>query len=280
MACGATLKRSMEFEALLSPQSPKRRRCAPLPGSPATPNAQRCGLRPETQPGQQSPIPQLGGDRRLTPEQIFHNLKQEYSRYQRRRQLEGTFNHIEAGSSNEVHASCSALTAPASPGSMGKKEQPTFSLRQVGALCERLLKDHEDKIREEYEQILNTKLEEQYESFVKFTQDQIMRRYGARPASYHRHELQRRDCATCMIVAMLVLTPTRGDAYLDLVINKEEFISNILVKEHLGSSQEISTLKKWFTQLSIPKNPSVTYQQATSQIKNQFNPVLETCRIR
>ncbi|XP_053310783.1 akirin-1 [Spea bombifrons] len=184
MACGATLKRSMEFEALLSPQSPKRRRCAPLPGSPATPTSQRCGLRPETPQGQQSPVPQLGGERRLTPEQIFQNLKQEYTRYQRRRQLEGAFNQSEAGSSCEGQASCSSLTAPSSPGSVGKKDQPTFSLRQVGILCERLLKDHEDKIREEYEQILNTKLEEQYESFVKFTQDQIMRRYGARPASY------------------------------------------------------------------------------------------------
>lgn len=59
-----------------------------------------------------------------------------------------------------------------------KKDQPTFTLRQVGIICERLLKDYEDKIREEYEQILNTKLAEQYESFVKFTHDQIMRRYG------------------------------------------------------------------------------------------------------
>ncbi|KAG8588148.1 hypothetical protein GDO81_005888 [Engystomops pustulosus] len=113
MACGATLKRSMEFEALLSPQSPKRRRCTPLPGSPATPSPQRCGLRQESQPGQSASLPQLGGDCRLTP------------------------------------------------GSM-KKDQPSFSLRQVGILCERLLKDHEEKIREEYEQILNTKLEGQF----------------------------------------------------------------------------------------------------------------------
>ncbi|XP_073521965.1 akirin-1 [Phyllobates terribilis] len=183
MACGATLKRSMEFEALLSPQSPKRRRCTPLPGSPATPTPQRCGLRQESQAGQPSPLPQLGGDCRLTPEQIFQNLRQEYTRYHRRRQLEGAFSQSEAGQSSEVQTS-SALTAPSSPGSMVKKDQPTFSLRQVGILCERLLKDHEDKIKEEYEQILNTKLEEQYESFVKFTHDQIMRRYGARPASY------------------------------------------------------------------------------------------------
>ncbi|KAM4701468.1 LOW QUALITY PROTEIN: akirin-1 [Discoglossus pictus] len=183
MACGATLKRSMEFEALLSPQSPKRRRCAPLQGSPAVPSPQRCGLRPESQQSPQQP--QLGGDRRLTPEQIFHNIKQEYSRYQRRRQLEGAFSQSETGLSNEVHAGCSSLTAPSSPGSLVKKRSAIFQFCvRVGILCERLLKDHEDKIREEYEQILtNTRRSKQYESFVKFTHDQIMRRYGARPAS-------------------------------------------------------------------------------------------------
>ncbi|XP_006746389.1 akirin-2 [Leptonychotes weddellii] len=30
MACGATLKRTLDFDPLLSPASPKRRRCAPL----------------------------------------------------------------------------------------------------------------------------------------------------------------------------------------------------------------------------------------------------------
>ncbi|XP_006867630.1 PREDICTED: akirin-1 isoform X3 [Chrysochloris asiatica] len=144
MACGATLKRPMEFEAaLLSPGSPKRRRCAPLPGS--TP-----GLRsPDAEPPpsllpMQTPPPALqqsappGSERRL----------------------------------------------PTPGSSWMKKDQPTFTLRQVGIICERLLKDYEDKIREEYEQILNTKLAEQYESFVKFTHDQIMRRYGTRPTSY------------------------------------------------------------------------------------------------
>lgn len=126
--------------------------------------------------------PVIGGESRLTPEQIFQNLRQEYSRIQRRRQLE--FNQSEACSSTEAHSPSSALTAPSSPPGASRKDQPSFTLRQVSYLCERLLKDHEDKIREEYEQILNIKLAEQYESFVKFTQDQIMRRYGARPASY------------------------------------------------------------------------------------------------
>uniref|UniRef100_A0A6I8NL16 Akirin 1 n=1 Tax=Ornithorhynchus anatinus TaxID=9258 RepID=A0A6I8NL16_ORNAN len=184
MACGATLKRPMEFEAaLLSPGSPKRRRCAPLPGPAA-------GLRlphpppPQQPPPPPPPQPMTGADRRLpTPEQIFWNIKQEYSRYQRRRQLEGA-NQSDA-CAPESHSHSSILTAPSSPGSPWvKKDQPTFTLRQVGILCERLLKDYEDRIREEYEQILNTKLAEQYESFVKFTHDQIMRRYGARPTSY------------------------------------------------------------------------------------------------
>uniref|UniRef100_A0A8D3BRT4 Akirin 1 n=1 Tax=Scophthalmus maximus TaxID=52904 RepID=A0A8D3BRT4_SCOMX len=194
MACGATLKRSMEFEALLSPQSPKRRRCNPLPGTPGTPSPQRCNLRPPVDsPTHSMSPPATAGEHRLTPEQIFQNLRQEYSRIQRRRQLEGAFTQTEACSSSDAPSPSSSLNAPSSPPGLqlqelhvfcaSRKDQPSFTLRQVSYLCERLLKDHEEKIREEYEQILNTKLAEQYESFVKFTQDQIMRRYGARPAS-------------------------------------------------------------------------------------------------
>ncbi|XP_010883659.1 akirin-1 [Esox lucius] len=185
MACGATLKRSMEFEALLSPQSPKRRRCNILPGAQSTPSPQRCNLRPpvDSPSSHSMSPPAIGGEQRLTPEQIFQNIRQEYSRYQRRRQLEGAFNQSEASCSS-TDAPSSSLNGPSSPLGASRKDQPSFTLRQVSYLCERLLKDHEEKIREEYEQILNTKLAEQYESFVKFTQDQIMRRYGARPASY------------------------------------------------------------------------------------------------
>uniref|UniRef100_A0A3P8N7X8 Akirin 1 n=1 Tax=Astatotilapia calliptera TaxID=8154 RepID=A0A3P8N7X8_ASTCA len=199
MACGATLKRSMEFEALLSPQSPKRRRCNPLPGTSSTPSPQRCSLRPAVDsPAHSMSPPATGGEHRVGVmgegrgcvvkelefrKQIFQNLRQEYSRIQRRRQLEGAFNQTEACSSSDAPSPSSSLNAPSSPPGASRKDQPSFTLRQVSYLCERLLKDHEEKIREEYEQILNTKLAEQYESFVKFTQDQIMRRYGARPAS-------------------------------------------------------------------------------------------------
>ncbi|KAG9337122.1 hypothetical protein JZ751_029713 [Albula glossodonta] len=46
-------------------------------------------------------------------EQIFQNIKQEYSRYQRRRQLEGAFNQSEGCGPSDSQSS--ALTSPNSP---------------------------------------------------------------------------------------------------------------------------------------------------------------------
>lgn len=48
-------------------------------------------------------------------EQIFQNLRQEYSRIQRRRQLEGAFNQTEACSSSDAPSPSSSLNAPSSP---------------------------------------------------------------------------------------------------------------------------------------------------------------------
>lgn len=47
-----------------------------------------------------------------------------------------------------------------SPGAVSptRREQPLFTLKQVGMLCERLLKEREDKVREEYEEIMTSKL--------------------------------------------------------------------------------------------------------------------------
>ncbi|KAE8602942.1 hypothetical protein XENTR_v10014185 [Xenopus tropicalis] len=179
MACGATLKRTIEFDPLLSPAaSPKRRRCAPL--SPPGPSPQKY-LRMEPSPfGEVSP--------RLTAEQILYNIKQEYKRMQKRRHLEASFQPTDPCCSSEGQPQTFIPSGPTLPGTSAtsplRKEQPLFSLRQVGMICERLLKEREDKVREEYEEILTTKLAEQYDAFVKFTHDQIMRRFGEQPASY------------------------------------------------------------------------------------------------
>jgi len=50
---------------------------------------------------------------------------------------------------------------------------------QVGLICERMLKERESQIREEYDRVLNTKLSEQYDAFVRFTYDQIQKRFEA-----------------------------------------------------------------------------------------------------
>lgn len=47
----------------------------------------------------------------------------------------------------------------------------------MGIICERMLMERETQLREEYDRILNLKLSEQYESFVKFSNDQLHRRF-------------------------------------------------------------------------------------------------------
>lgn len=49
-------------------------------------------------------------------------------------------------------------------------------------ICERMLKEREEKLREQYDAVLHNKLAEQYDAFVKFTYDQIQRRYEAAPS--------------------------------------------------------------------------------------------------
>uniref|UniRef100_A0A3Q2W918 Akirin-2 n=1 Tax=Haplochromis burtoni TaxID=8153 RepID=A0A3Q2W918_HAPBU len=123
MACGATLKRSLDFDPLMSPASPKRRRCAPVMSPVSSPQKY---LRMEP-----SPFGEVSS--RLTTD-----LKQTYRK-----------------------TSCSSptfLSTSSGASSPARKEQPLFSLRQVGMICERLLKEREDKIREEYDEILTTKL--------------------------------------------------------------------------------------------------------------------------
>ncbi|OQV11707.1 hypothetical protein BV898_13980 [Hypsibius exemplaris] len=51
--------------------------------------------------------------------------------------------------------------------------QQSFSVNQVRYVCSKLLKERENEVRAEYDKVLNARLAEQYEAFVKFAQDQI-----------------------------------------------------------------------------------------------------------
>ncbi|XP_072301530.1 akirin-2 [Eucyclogobius newberryi] len=177
MACGATLKRSLDFDPLMNQGSPKRRRCAPIVSPVSSPQKY---LRLEPSP--------FGEVSRLTTEQILQNIKQEYKRLQKRRHLDSGFQQPGDGCCpvelQHIHSGAALPGMSSGASSPTRKEQPLLSLKQVGLICERLLKEREEKIREEYDEILTSKLAEQYDAFVKFTHDQLMRRFGEQPASY------------------------------------------------------------------------------------------------
>jgi len=65
-----------------------------------------------------------------------------------------------------------------------QSDRPLFTYKQVRMICERLLKEQETRLREEYDQVMNARLSEQYDTFVRFTYDQIHRRIDDSPMTY------------------------------------------------------------------------------------------------
>lgn len=195
MACGATLKRSLEFDPLHSPgqTTPKRRRCTPMALSPSTPPTK-----------QQQPSPFGEVNPKLTTEQIAASLGLEIKRMQKRKQLQyqnggsGSQSPVQMspphpGSSqdmshtfmdscsNPCSSTSSSSTSLFSALSPSKKETPLFTFKQVSMICERMMKEREDQIRTEYNSVLTCKLAEQYEAFLKFNHDQIHKRFDRSP---------------------------------------------------------------------------------------------------
>lgn len=168
MAC-ATLKRSLEFDPVHSHGRPsKRQRCQPMCVSPtSSPKSE-----PITPPSAFAEVCP-----KLTPEMMAATIREEVQRLQRRRQLNG-LSHDTDGSS-EALESLSSTSSLLSPSTMDK---PLFTFRQVGIICERMLHEREVQIREEYDRALNYKLSEQYEAFVKFTNDQLQKQFQANTA--------------------------------------------------------------------------------------------------
>jgi hypothetical protein len=70
------------------------------------------------------------------------------------------------------------------PTAQSKKDVPMFTRRQVRLICERLLKEQEGRLREEYQRALSEQLSEQHDTFVRFAQDSIHRKYPAADYSY------------------------------------------------------------------------------------------------
>lgn len=195
MACGATLslKRSLEFDPLYTPGqlSPKRRRCTPMNVSVSPPQASKSTKFSTFQ----NVVP------KLSKEEIAVRIHTELKRMHRRRQIAASASTSNASTSDagEVNASISEVSAPRSPQSSAsvqsffsgspsasgaKKDPPLFTFRHLNVICEKLLKEREDQIRKEYDQVLTCKLAEQYQAFLKFNHDQLHRRFRESAASY------------------------------------------------------------------------------------------------
>jgi hypothetical protein len=71
-----------------------------------------------------------------------------------------------------------------SKAALNHNDLPIFSMNQVNVICERMMKEREKLIREQYDKILAQKLSEQYDAFVKFTHEQIQRRFESSQCSY------------------------------------------------------------------------------------------------
>ncbi|XP_065315944.1 akirin-2-like isoform X1 [Gordionus sp. m RMFG-2023] len=67
---------------------------------------------------------------------------------------------------------------------MNQHKNPLFTLSEVKFICEKLIKEREEIIREEYDKILYSKLSEQYEAFVKFNTDYLHKKHCDIPLSY------------------------------------------------------------------------------------------------
>mmetsp|Transcript_2354 Transcript_2354/g.2928 ORF Transcript_2354/g.2928 Transcript_2354/m.2928 type:complete len:192 (-) Transcript_2354:32-607(-) len=64
------------------------------------------------------------------------------------------------------------------------KKKKYFTEDQVHKIVQRALEDQEEKLREQYNKILNDRLAEQFENFTNFNQDYVYRQMNRRTCSY------------------------------------------------------------------------------------------------
>lgn len=204
MAC-ATLKRSVDWESM-NQRPPKRRRCNPFgqSGSSASPSSSP-STRDRDGPSTSSGLPHTPSNRfakdntepspfseaslaKMSPDKMAENLCNEIKRLHKRKQLPITSAALERMQDSESSGSEMGPESPRRPDSppnlslMRHGEKALFTFKQVQLICESMLKERENQLRELYEGVLTTKLAEQYDAFVKFTYDQIQRSYEAAPS--------------------------------------------------------------------------------------------------
>ncbi|XP_022651184.1 akirin-2-like [Varroa destructor] len=183
MAC-ATLKRHLEWDPLgagphaMSPRPAKRARRIMAGSSLAMGSSRQQYL-----DRQQAMTPSAFQDAapKLTSELIASSVCNEVRRLQKRKQLPfGQICDSNSPPSSPTSSGNSASSSAAVAGLSGSSSStcPLFTFKQVNLICERMLREREDELRQHYDRVLNDKLAEQYDAFVRFTQDQIHRRFA------------------------------------------------------------------------------------------------------
>jgi len=173
MTC-VTLKRRLELEPIQSPRGLKRRRH----------NAPLVCTSPEIPPNRNeiaSPFRGIGPP--IQQEAITANLHDQMRLLQKRNQLQFGGGNVETSATKSIgFPSPRPRDESEGPPSPSAPDKPLFTFGQVGLICERLIRERENQLREIYEQALSNKLSEQYDTFVKFTHDQIQKRFEANAA--------------------------------------------------------------------------------------------------
>lgn len=197
MAC-ATLKRTLDWESI-NQRPTKRRRCNPFGQSGNTSPSRSVattsdGSQNSTVQSPRTPFakePQSSAFTeadlsKISQDKMAQNIRDEIKRLHRRKQLPFSMAAIERMQDSESSGSEMGPDSPRRPDSppniVRNPEKALFTFKQVQLICERMLKEREDELREKYDAVLTTKLAEQYDAFVKFTYDQIQRRYEAAPS--------------------------------------------------------------------------------------------------
>ena len=73
----------------------------------------------------------------------------------------------QSSSSSHTSSDCRSLSQTYAPtNSTAKRDVPLFTLKQVSLFCERLVKEREEHVREEYNKILTTKLAGKHSIFI------------------------------------------------------------------------------------------------------------------
>lgn len=123
----------------------------------------------------------------LTPEQIANNLRDEMKRLKKRREFrgQGPPSPGSAPSSPEpmleahmMEGQAGPSGSPSSSTTSAKQDKPIFTLKQMSMIAERMCAERVEQVRAEYDQILQQKLSEQYDAFVKFIDHQIQKRFN------------------------------------------------------------------------------------------------------